>query len=167
MNQKYRNFIMWVLYALFFLLVMLVQTTLFGRVRIWGVKISLLPMVMVCIAMQTGHEAGGLFGLLTALFWHMAGGDNGSLAMLSFTLCGILSGWLCQVLFPRRFLPALLLCFGALLIHEGAVFLLQYYLGGAEGALLRWAPMTALLSLPVCPFIYLPAKLIRKAGGTA
>lgn len=167
MNQKSRNFIMWSLFGLLFVLVMLVQTTVFGRVRLLGVKVSLLPMVMVCVGLQTGHEKGGLFCLLAALFWYAAGGDNGSLAMITFTLCGILSGWLCDVVFPRRFFPALILCFAALMFHETAVFLTKFYLGNAPISLLWWVPATAVLSLPAVPVVYLLSKLIRKAGAAA
>lgn len=164
MNQKTRNFIMWSLYALLFLLVMLVQTTVFGRVRLFGVKLSLLPIVMVCVGLQTGHEKGGLFSLCAALIWYAAGGDNGSLAMITFTLCGILAGWLCDVVFTRRFFPALILCAAALVFHETAVFLTKFYLGGAPVTLLRWVPVTAGLSVLAVPVIYLLSKLIRKAG---
>ena len=155
---------MWGLYALLFLLVMLLQTTVFGRLRFFGVKLSLLPSLLVCIAMHTGHEAGGLFGLLAALFWSMAGGDNGSLCILTFTLCGILSGWLCDVFFPKRIYSAAILAAAGLLLHEGAVFLLQFYLSAADGRLLWWVPLTVVLSMPAVPFLYLLAKAIRKAG---
>ena len=165
MNQKYRNYIMWALYALLFLLVMLVQTTVFGRVRFYGVKLNLMPVVMVCIAMGVGHEAGGLFGLVAAVVWFAAGADDGVLAMVSFTLMGILAGYLCDAVFSRRFLPAFFLTLGALVFHEGAVFLLKYYLEGAAGELIRWVPVSAGLSVLACPVIYPAAKAIRKVGG--
>ena len=167
MNQKYRNFIMWGLYALLFLLVLLVQTTVFGRVRFFGVKVSLLPVVLVCVAMHTGHESGGLFALIAAWFCYLAGGDNGSLSMISFTLCGILAGWLCHVFFPLRIWSAAILSFCALLLHETAVYLLHSYLGAAGGRLLLWVPLTVLVSLPSIPVLYLLCKLIRKAGAAS
>ena len=165
MNQKYRNFIMWALFSLLMLLVMLLQTTVFGRVRFHGVKLSLLPIAMVCIGMQVGHEAGGLFGMLTGFFWYAFGAEAGTLSIITFTLTGIFAGWLCDNLFARRFLPALALSLGALLLHEGLWFLLKYYLEDAPGELFRWVPISAGLSLLTCPVIYLLAKLARKAGG--
>ena len=167
MNQKYRNILMWVLYALLFLLVMLVQNTVFGRVRFCGVKLNLLPVAVVCIALRTGHEAGGFFGLLAALVWYASGADDGSMSIVTFTVTGILSGWLCDNLFSRRFLPALLLSLGALLFHEGALFAVKFYLGSAPAELIRWVPITAGLSLLSCPVIYLLAKLFGKAGDPA
>lgn len=158
---------MWALFALLYLLVILLQTTLFGRVRPLGVKLDLMPVVVVCIALQVGHEAGGFFGLLAGFVWYATGADDGILAMVTFTVFGILAGWLCDNVFSRRFLPALLLTLGALLCHETAVFLLKFYLGGASGTLFLWALLTTALSLPACPLIYLAAKAMRKAGGTA
>ena len=164
MNQKYRNLMMWAFFGLLFLLAMLLQTTVFGRVRILGVKLDLMPVVMVCVGLHVGHEAGGLFGLIAGFVWFAAGADDGIPAMVTFTVLGILSGWLCDNLFSRRIWSALLLSLGGLLCHELAVFVLKFYLGGAEGRLLVWALLTTALSLPACPVIYLLAKAIRKAG---
>lgn len=164
MNQKYRNYIMWALYAVLMLVIILMQTTVFGRVRFHGVKLSLLPVAMVCIGMQVGHEAGGLFGLLAGLFWYAFGAESGTLSIVTFTLTGVLSGWLCDNVFARRFLPALGLSLCALLFHEGLWFVLKFYLENAPMALIRWVPITTGLSLLTCPVIYLLAKAVRKAG---
>ncbi len=164
MNQKYRNLIMWALFAALFLAAVLAQTTLFGRVRFHGVKLSLLPIAMVCIGMQTDHEAAGLFGLLAGLCWFALGAEDGTLAIVTFPAVGILAGWLCDSIFARRFLPALALSLGALALHEGALFVIKYYLGTAPGNLALWVPKTTAMSLAVTPVIYLLAKLIGKAG---
>lgn len=165
MNQRYRNILMWALYALLFLAVMLVQTVVFGRVRFFGVKISLVPMAVACIALWTGHEAGGLFGLIAALVWTCSGADDGALSIISFTVIGMLAGWICDSLLARRLAPAIGLGLGAVLFHELLLFLLKYYLEGAELALVRWAPVTAALSVLAAPVLYLLAKAIGKVGG--
>ncbi len=167
MNQKYRNTIMWVLFALLYLLVLLLQTVVLGRARILGVTPNLMPVVVVCIAMHLNHEAGGLFGLIVGFVWYAAGGDDGILAMVSFPVFAILAGWLCDNLFSRRIWSALLLSLSALLCHETAVFLLKFYLAGAEGSFLYRVPLITAVSLPACPAIYLLAKAIRKAGAPA
>lgn len=165
MNQRTKTALMWVLFAALFLFVLLLQTLVFGRVRFFGVKLNLLPVVIVCVCLWVGHEAGGLFGLITGLCWFLTGADDGSLSIVTFTACGILASWLCGNLFPRRFGSALILCLGALLLHEGALFLLKYYLAQAAGSMALWVPITVGLSLLGCPVIYLLAKAIRKAGG--
>ena len=164
MNQKYRNLIMWALYAALFLAAVLAQTTVFGRVRFYDVKLSILPITMVCIGMQTDHEAAGLFGLLAGLCWFAFGAEDGTLSIVTLPAAGILAGWLCDNLFSRRLLPALLLSLGALALHEGALFVIRFYLGSVPGALAQWVPKTVIMSLAVTPVIFLLSRLIRKAG---
>lgn len=165
MNQRYRSILMWALYAVLFLFTMLLQTVVFGHLRVWGVKLNLLPVAVVCIAMRAGHEGGGLFGLLAALVWQFTGADDGSLALISFTLCGILAGWLCDAVCARRLAVALALSLAALVLHEGAAFLMKFYLESADISLIRWVPLTALLSVLACPVLYPLAKTIGKVGG--
>ena len=165
MNQRYRNLLMWALYAALFLAVMLLQTVVFGRMRFFGVKLNLLPVIVACISLWVGHEAGGFFGLMAGLVWFCTGADDGSLSIVSFTLIGIFAGWLCDSLFPRRMLPAIGLSIVALAAHTLALFFLKYYLDGAAVSLIRWVPVTALLSVPAVPVLYLLAKAVRKAGG--
>lgn len=165
MNQRTKSALMWGLYAVLFLVVLLLQTLVFGRARFFGVKLNLIPVVIVCVCLRVGHEAGGLFGLITGFCWFLTGADDGSLAIVTFTACGILVSWLCANLFPRRFGSAVIMCLGALLIHEGALYLLKYYLEEASGALALWVPITAGLSTLACPILYLPAKAIGKVGG--
>lgn len=164
MNQRNRNILMWALFALLYLLVMLVQTTLFGRLRIFGVKLNLMPVVLVCIAMQVNHEAAGLFGLIAGFVWYACGADDAALALVSYTILAILGAWISDNFLAKRFLSAMLLCLVAVLLHEGARFVLKYYLKDAPGRLLIWVPVITGLSIIPSPVIYLLAKSIRKVG---
>ena len=167
MNQRTRTILMWALYALLYLLVMLVQTTLFGRMRLFGVKVNLMPIVIACIAMQVEHESAGLFGLIAGFVWYACGSDDGALAMVSYTVLAILCAWISDNFLAKRFLSAFLLCLAAVVFHESARFLLKYYLGDAPGRLLIWVPVISGLSLVPSPIIYLLSKIIRKAGADA
>lgn len=164
MNQKYRNYIMWALYALLFLFTLLVQSLVFGRTRFFGVKLSLIPVCVACVAMLVGHEAGGLFALLAGLFWCWSGADGGALCLFTLTVIGIAAGYLCDNVFTPSLLPALGLSFLALLLHEGVLFLSKYSLHGASLSMAQSLPLQAGLSLLACPVLYLLAKAIRKAG---
>ena len=163
MNQRYKNYIMWALYAALFLTVMLLQQAVFGRVRIWGVKLSLIPVVLVCVSVWVGHEKGGIYCLIAAIVWYLSGAEDGSIGILTLTLCGILSGFACRQ-FSHRFFPTLALCLGAMLLHEGVIFLMKYYLGAADGALIGWVFKTMVLSLPAAPVCYVLCKFIRKVA---
>ncbi len=164
MNKTYRNVLMWALYAVLFLAVLVLQTVAFGDRRFFGVKLSLIPVAVVCIAMQSDHEAGGLFALVAALVWCFTGADGGSLAIVTLTVAGILAGYLCDAVYARRLVPALCLSLGAVLFHEGALFLIKYYLEEADLGLWLWLPKQAGLSVLACPPIYGLAKAIGKVG---
>ena len=82
-SQVYRKYLMWGLYALLFLLVLLVQDVTLARQRFFGAKLNLLPMTVALIAMHLGHEVGGLFGLLAGEFWCLSGASCGSAAIFT------------------------------------------------------------------------------------
>lgn len=164
-SQVYRKYLMWGLYALLFLLVMLVQEVALGRQRFFGTKVNLLPMTIALIAMHLGHEVGGLFGLLAGTFWCMTGADDGSAAILTWTVVGIAAGYVCDAVLSRRFLPALGLSLAALLFHEGAVFILNVLLADAAWSMGLWVLVTAGLSLLACPVLYLLCRAIGKVVG--
>ena len=164
MQHNYRRVIMWAVYGLFFLFILLLQTVVLGDLRLGGAKLSLLPVAVICVTVCCGHEEGGLFGLLAGFFWACAGGQDGTLAIVTFPVCGIFAGWLCDSLFARRFFPAVFLSLGALVLHQGIFFLLQQWLSAADVPA-GWLWRSVLLSWPAVVVMSPICKLIRKAGG--
>ena len=144
---------------------LLIQEIPLGRQRFFGAKLNLMPMTVVLITMHLGHEVGGLFGLLAGCFWCMSGADDGSAAILTWTVLSIAAGYLCDVMFPRRFLPALALSLAALLFHGGIVFLLNVLLTGAPWSLGLQTLISAGLSLLACPVLYFLCRAIGKVVG--
>ena len=164
-SQVYRKYLMWGLYALLFLLVLLVQDVTLARQRFFGAKLNLLPMTVALIAMHLGHEVGGLFGLLAGVFWCLTGASDGSAAILTWTVIGIAAGFVCDAVLARRFLPALGLSVLALLFHEGVVFFLNLLLADAAFSMGLWVLVTVGLSLLACPALYLLCRAIGKVVG--
>lgn len=164
MQNRSKATLMWGLYAVLLLAVLLVQTVILGQVRVWGGKPNLMPMAVICVAVWTGHERGGLFALVTAVLWALTGADDGALSIVSFTLCAIAAGWLCDSVLPRRLVPCVLLCLVGLLFHGGADFLLKFYLGEADWSLALWVPATVACSIAASPVLYLLCKAIGKVG---
>ena len=164
MRDKYRNALMWALYGLLFLLVIVIQTVIFGRVRFYGVKLALLPVALACISMHTGAENGALFGLFCGLFWCFAGADGGALHIPLFCLAGAFTGFLCDRILTRSIVSAMLMSLLALFLCQSVLFFFKLWLGAAHGRdvllLLRQLPV----SLMACPPCYLAAWAIRKAG---
>lgn len=164
MRDKYRNALMWALYGLLFLLVIVIQTVIFGRVRFYGVKLALLPVALACISMHTGAENGALFGLCTGLFWMLTGADLGPACVLLFPVCGAVCGYLCDRYLRRQIMTAFLMSLLALLLCQLPLFCLKCYLGGAY-----WNQISSIfvqigLSMLGCPVLYFAGRVIRKAG---
>ncbi len=164
-RQRWLGVLRWVLYALEFLLALLLQTTVFGHFSPFGLDIKCVPVALGCICMQLNAESGGLFALLASLVWCLSGADYGSVQIITLTVVGVLSGGLCSNALPRRFGPAVAISLGALVLNEGVCFLLRLYLGSAAAAqaLSVLAP-TIGLSMLVCPFAYGLARLIGRIG---
>jgi cell shape-determining protein MreD len=165
MRDKYKNALMWALYAALFLLTLAVQTVVFGRARYFGgAKLSLIPVLVVCTAMLNGAENGGTFALAAGLLWCLSGADGAGLTLMLLTVCAVLAGWLCDRYLRRSLLSALLMSLGALLVCEGGLFLFKYYLGTVGASFLKLLPAQVLLSMLACPPLYGLARAIRKAG---
>lgn len=164
MRDKYRNALMWALYAALFLLLAVIQTVIFGQPRFLHVKMAVLPVAIACIAMHNGAENSALFGLFCGLFWCFAGADGGALHILLFCLAGAATGYLCDRLLSRNIVSALLVSLLALFLCQSVLFFFKLWLGDAHGRDVLLLLGQMLVSLMVCPPIYLAAWAIRKAG---
>lgn len=161
-NNNNRRAVMWALYSLFYVLVLLVETTVFADTRHFGAKLSFLPVAVACVAIFTGHEAGSLFGLCAGFFCTCAGGS--ALSIVTFAVIGVFAGWLCDAVFARKLVPAALVCLGALIIHQFSAFLLQRIIAGADVPF-YWPLCESVFSWPAMVPAYFLCKVIRKAGG--
>ncbi len=167
MQAKYKNALMWALYAVLFLLIMVVQTVVFGRARFMSTKLSLIPVVIACVAMYNGAENGGAFALAAGTFWCLSGADGGGLLIVLCTVCAVGAGYLCDRIFNRNLISSLMMSFASLAVCQVTLFALKCYLGqsGADG-LLPLAYQIA-LSMLACPPLTLAAWAIRKVGDKA
>lgn len=59
MHATYKNALMWTLYGVLFLLIAVLQTVVFGRARFFGVKLTLIPVCLACVAMLAGARGRG------------------------------------------------------------------------------------------------------------
>ena len=84
--RQWLHILRWTLYALLFLLAMMVQTVVLGNHPIFGANADFIPVVIVCVCMREGPERGGWFALLTSLFWFLSGAANGSISIAILTI---------------------------------------------------------------------------------
>ena len=164
MREKYKNALMWALYAALVLLVMVVQTVSFGRPRFLGAKLCFVPVLVACVAMHVGSEAGSVFGMACGLVWTLSGADGGALHIVLLTCCGALAGYLCDRYLVRNLVSALMMSLMCLLLCQLSLFFFKSIVTsiGIQGLLPVLAQVG--LSLLLCPPVYLAAWAIRKAG---
>ena len=164
MRKTYKNALMWALYGVLFLFMTVFQTVTFGRMRLFGVKLSLIPVAAACIAMHVGGESGAIFGLAAGLFWCLAGAAGGAIHIVLLALCGAVAGYLCDRYLVRNLVSALLMSLMCLLFCQLVLFLFKCMVSsiGIQGLLPVLAQVG--LSLLLCPPVYLAAWAIRKAG---
>ena len=115
--RQWRALLKWTLYCLYFLLTLIVQSVVLAKHPLFGLKLNLIPMLIVCICIREGPERGGLFAVLSSLFWCFSGADYGNLSVAIIPVCAILSAVLCRAVLTVRFVPTLLCCLVTSLIH--------------------------------------------------
>ena len=163
-REKKQNIKMWALYVLFFLLVRLLQDGILTKLPIANAVLYPLPMAAVCVGVWTGAEKGGLFALVMGLFCAQERGVYGGVFLFSLVVSAVAGGWLCEAVFNRRVLAAVLLCAVSLVFCLGTEFLVRAWLLGAHAGHLRIALRQLLLTLPLSPVLFLLCRRIRKVG---
>lgn len=156
-----------ILYGLFLLLFYLLQTALFPRLAIGGVKPLILPVAVVGIALYEGSVPGALAGLAAGLLCDISMTDSIAVFILALTVIGALVGFLSQR-FLRRGLLGLGLC--ALLALILCAFFQAFGLVFFHGAPSRlvflralWQTLYSLLfTLPVWALVRPIAARFRK-----
>ncbi len=159
-----RTILMWVLYALFFLVVLLLQDAVFSKYSFWGVRIVLAPLATACVAAHTGTEKGGLFCLLCGLFWALTGASDGGITLFFMTFAGVLCGYLCSAFFHPRVLPVAVLSLLSLAMCLVPASLVRIYLEGLNLRSLAPVGLQVLLAVPAAPLLHWCSKAIRKVG---
>ena len=107
MRERYKNALMWGLYAALVLLILVLQTVSFGRPRFFGVKLCFVPVLVACVSMHVGSEAGCVFGMVCGLVWTLSGADGGARCTLCFWRSAArwrgtsATGILCGIWFPH------------------------------------------------------------------
>lgn len=167
MNQTYRNILKWSLYGLLFLLAMLVQTVVLGSRTILGARLSLVPVVVACVACTQDHESGSLYALICAIVWTLSGESSGAVYLLMLPIAAAVGGYLCSTYLTHGLLPCFVMCLLALALTEGGVYAQRLYMGAPlpQNAL-ELLGIQAALSLISAPIWWGLAHAIGRTGGT-
>ena len=153
------------LYLLCIILALWLQTMIFSRLTLFGVKPMFIPALAVAIGMFEGGLWGGMLGLAAGIYCDICYSDSTVLFLVLLAALGFLSGLLTEFFINRRFVSYLILAALALLL---AAFCQIAPLWIFKGVPLRPLAVTALLqsalSLPFAVLIYFIIKALTGLG---
>ena len=150
--------------AVYLALTLLVQNTVFARLRIWGVHVLVLPALMVAVSLFRGPIWGGVFGIFAGFFADMGFPESMVLFLILLPLLGYAFGMLSEHLMNRGLLAFLCLALLAGLITACLqLFRVWVFHGAALAPLLLTGLKQTLVSLPFSiPFYFISKAVSRR-----
>ena len=146
-------------YAVYLLLAMLLQGLLFSRLSIFGVKGFVLPAAVVAAGMYLGGMRGAVFGICLGLVTDMSYTESSFMYTIVFALIGFGAGFASEFYINKSFLVFMVMSVIAVLLSGLAQYLAAVIFGGAE---LVQGIFTVLLqtalSIPPMALLYLPFR---------
>lgn len=146
-------------FAVYMLAAMFLQSVLFSRLSIIGVKGFILPAAAVAAGIYLGGVRGAVFGLFLGLFTDFAFTETTVLFTLLFPVIGFAGGVAADFYINKSFFAFMVFAAAAILLTGLVQLLAAMVLSGAE---LLPGLLTVLLqtlwSLPPAALLYLPFK---------
>ena len=146
-------------YAVYLLLAMLLQSLLFSRLSIFGVKGFILPAAAVAAGMFLGGVRGAVFGICLGLFTDLSFTDSIFMYTLVFSILGFGAGFASEFYINKSFFVFMVMSIAAVLLTGLVQFLSAAIFSGAEllpG--LKTVLLQTVLSIPPVMLLYLPFK---------
>lgn len=154
-----------ILYFIVIAVTLWLQTSVFSRLTILGVKPMFLPAVASAIGLWEGGVWGCMLGLLAGFWGDMAFAGSRVLFLILCAVYGFVSGVLSDYLINRRFVSFMMLnALLGLVTAMCQILPLWIFQGNALPPLLRIGLLQALISLPFAMPVYLAVKKISGKG---
>ena len=160
-----RRIAKWALYGALLFVALLVQDTMLSRVRISGATTDLAACVILLVGILEGPEDGGLFALLSSVFYYFSGSAPGVYVITLLTAVAILAALFRQGYWSQSFSSAILCTGLALLCYELALMLVGIFLNLTVWNRMGVFILTALLSTVVLLPLYPVVRVIGQIGG--
>ena len=156
------------LYVLILILAELVQTSVFGSLRL-GIIPCVMPVAVSCISVREGAENGGIFGLAGGCLWawstHLS--YYGAWCILALTAGGVLAGLIIERFLLQGIKTALTISAGAVLMTEGLYTIFSVFSRTVPfSSIFTTFVPGALISMILCLLFYPMTLAISRIGGT-
>lgn len=110
---RHKNYLSFLVYGLAALVVLLLQSAPHLFPSLWGARPVPVVLLVVCVALCEGAQAGAIIGGLAGLLWGIYSFRLFGFDALVLMLIGLTAGLLVEWLLRANLLSALLLCAGA------------------------------------------------------
>ena len=146
-------------YAAYMVLAMILQSLLFARFSVFGVKGFILPAAVVAVGMYRGGVRGTIFGLFLGMFADMSFSETTILFTLLFPIMGFAFGFAADFFINKSFFAFMVFTVFALFVTALMQLLAASIISGAEffpG--LVTAALQTLISIIPSALLYLPFR---------
>ncbi len=117
-------------YGIILIVLLLLQSTLLGYVRIYNIKPNLLLIFVVSVALLRGNVEGAAVGFFAGLFLDMAFGKFLGFYTLLGLYLGIAVGSVNKRLYRENYLVIIFFTFISTTLYEAAVYVLNTFMTG-------------------------------------
>lgn len=150
--------------ALYLIVTVLAQNTIFARIHFWDVHAMFVPAMVIAVAMFHGSVWGAVFGLFTGFLCDMGYPETNVLFLVLLPVIGFGAGMAADYLVTRTLMAFLCLCLaGFLLTGFAQMFRLWIFHGASFWPLLSTALRQTFVSLPFAvPYFYISRGAARR-----
>lgn len=149
-------------YALYLIVVLILQNILFTQMRLFGVCPLVLPAVAVAMGMFEGATWGAVFSLVMGIFADMAFIENTIFFTLLFPALSFLAGFVSNYYINRRFFAYMGAAAGGLLITAAAQILKTSAMDTFSPVMITTGLLQTLWSLPFAALVYYPPSRLSR-----
>ncbi len=149
-------------YALYLIVVLILQNILFTQMRLLGVCPLVLPAVAVAMGMFEGATWGAVFSLVMGIFADMAFIENTIFFTLLFPALSFLAGFVSNYYINRRFFAYMGATAGGLLITAAAQILKTSAMDTFSPVMITTGLLQTLWSLPFAALVYYPPSRLSR-----
>lgn len=164
-RARRQKVIRYIVHFILILFAYILQGMVFARFTLWGAKPLVLPVVVVCIAMNCGYLEGGICGLFAGVLCDVSLNQPAIVFTLLLTVAGLAIGWMFDKLLSRSIFACFVAAFALLLVCAFAqMFSLLIFDKVSVGALLMTLlGQTGYSLFFVIPVFYIARRIARIA----
>jgi len=108
--------------TILFLAVILLQTTLFARIRLFGAVPDICFVTLVLVSYFCGKEVGAITGIAVGFAVDALGSVGISLLPIFYLFCGYLFGYFTRAIYPKRYVSYLVVLAAAIPVRMVITF---------------------------------------------